>query len=107
MKHNLRTTTGLVLLSAFASTAMVPMAGMASVEGKRNTAIGLTAGAIYAAVRHKTGAAVVLGGGAAYAWKRHADARKQQAHTRALAARKSHRVYFRKNGRLHYRTVRA
>lgn len=106
MKHNLRITTGLVLLTAFATVAMAPLASIASTAGRRNTAIGLTAGAIYAIASHKTGAAVVLGGGAAYAWKRHNDARKQQAYARAYSARGSHRVYYRKNGRLHYYTVR-
>ena len=105
MKHDLRKTASLALLTAFATVAMAPI-GLASVEGKRNTAIGLTAGAVYAAVRHKTGAAVVLGGGAAYAWKRHNDARKQQAYKRAHS-RTSHRVYFRKNGRLRYYTARS
>jgi len=109
VKHNLRTTTGLVLLTAFATIAMAPVPGMASVAGKRNTAIGLTAGAVYAAVRHKNGAALVLAGGAAYAWKRHNDARKQQAYARALTARNrsSHRVYYVNNVRIRYHTVRA
>jgi hypothetical protein len=103
MKHNLRTTIGLVLLTVFATIAMAPVAGVAGVAGKRNTAIGLSAAAIYALARHKTGAAVVLGGGAAYAWKRHSDARKHQAYARAHS---SHRVYYHKNGKLRYYTVR-
>jgi len=109
MKSNLRTTAGLVLATAFATVAMAPV-GIASTAGKRNTAIGLTAGAIYALTRHKTGAAVVLGAGAAYAWKRHADARRKTSYYRGyrLGAKvqKGQRVYFRKDGRLRYYTQR-
>lgn len=76
---------GLALILSFGATAMLPGISMASVEGKRNTAIGLTAGAIYAGIRGKKTAAIGLGAGAAYAWKRHSDARKNQAYKRGYA----------------------
>ena len=71
-----------MLLTAFATVAMAPIA-MAGVEGRKNTALALTAGAVYAALRHKTGAALVIGGGAAYAWKRAADAKKNTYYYRS------------------------
>lgn len=83
--RNLTTTTGLVVLSAFTSLMFAPVATQASVAGKRNTAIGLTAGAVYSAVKGKKTTAIVLGAGAAYAWKRHSDARKQQAYKRGYS----------------------
>lgn len=80
--RNISRALGLVVLATFLGTTMAPVASIASVEGKRNTAIGLTAGAIYSAVRGKKTAAIGLGAGAAYAWKRHSDARKNQAYRR-------------------------
>jgi hypothetical protein len=80
-----RKTVCTLLLTAFAATAIAP-ACFASVEGRRNTAIGLTAGAIYSLVKKKTTNAIVLGAGAAYAWKRHSDARKASAYKRGYRA---------------------
>lgn len=115
-----------MLLTAFATVAMAPIC-MAGVEGKRNMAIALTAGAVYAALRHKTGAALVLGGGAAYAWKRTADAKKNTYYYRSYRRgsdssyysgnrqgyntgyRRGHsarRVHFVKNGKVHYYSAR-
>ena len=98
-KRNAPKAIGLLVLVTFLGATMAPMASLASVEGKRNTAIGLTAGAVYAATRGKKTAAIGLGAGAAYAWKRHSDARKNQAYGRGYnsgyrhghAAAKRHR----------------
>jgi len=86
------TTTALLLLAVFAAAQMAPIASLASTAGRRNTAIGLTAGAVYAAVRGKKTAAIALGAGAAYAWKRHADERAHVAYKRGYA-RGYHRGY--------------
>lgn len=92
-----------LLMMSFASMAIMPSASLASVEGKRNTAIGLTAGAIVAGVSGKKTAAIGLGAGAAYAWKRHSDARKNQAYHRGYT-RGYHRGYHRgyRNAGSHY-----
>lgn len=108
MKHKTKITLALTLLTAFGSTVIAPMA-IAGTTGKRNTAIGLTAATIYAAVKGKSKEALVLGAGSAYAWKRTADAQKQAAYRRGYHkghyyTHKPHykKVYYRKHGRLHY-----
>ncbi len=77
-----------VILAAFLVTSMAVSGAFASTTGRRNTAIALTAGAVYAAIRHKTPIAIGLGAGAAYAWKRHADERANVAYKRGHAAGK-------------------
>jgi hypothetical protein len=66
----------LMLVASFAVVFLLPAASLAGVKGRRNTAIGLTAGAVYALGRHKTGTALALGAGSAYAWKRYGDSRR-------------------------------
>lgn len=112
MQHKTKITIGLTLLAAFGSTVIAPMAA-ASTQGRRNTAIGLTAATILAAVKGESKAALVAGAGAAYAWKRTADAQKQASYRRgyhkgyAYGHRKHYKkVYYRKHGRLYYRYVR-
>lgn len=102
--HNIRQGIASVVLSTFVVLTMAPAASFASVKGRRNTAIGLTAGALYSAIRGKTGAAVVLGGGAAYAWKRHNDERRQQAYQRNYYGRGPdyNNHYGNAYGRTHY-----
>ncbi|MCE5197765.1 MAG: hypothetical protein ABFD54_12535 [Armatimonadota bacterium] len=75
---------GLLVLMVFVTTMAAPIAVLASTTGRRNTALGLTAGAVYLAVKGKKTAAIATGAGAAYAWKRHSDARKNQAYNRGL-----------------------
>ncbi len=108
MQHKTKITIGLTLLTAFGSTALAPMA-VASTQGKRNTAIGLTAATIYAAIKGKSKEALVLGAGSAYAWKRTADSQKRATYRRGYhkghyCCHKPHykKVYYRKNGRLCY-----
>lgn len=114
MKHRMRITTSLVLLFAFTTVAMAPVAGIAGTTGKRNTAIGLTAATVYAAAKGKGKTALVLGAGAAYAWKRTADSKRNarynakyyKGYRLGVEDPKTHRVYFKKDGRLRYYTVR-
>lgn len=126
MKHNLRMTTSLVLLSAFTTIVMAPVASIASTVGRRNTAIGLTAATIWAASKGKSKTALVAGVGAAYAWKRHADSKRHPTyyrnyrrggHTYYSNYRRGHnngvrrgqyarRVHFVKNGKVHYYSAR-
>ena len=95
--RRLTATTSLIVLSAF-TAIMTPVASVASTAGKRNTAIGLTAGTIYTAIKGKKTAAIVLGAGAAYAWKRHADSRKSDAYNKGYN-RGLHRGNYRSSNR--------
>ena len=55
-------------------------------EGRRNTAIGLTAGAIYALSKGKDTLGLGLAAGAAYAWKRYLDAKQERERREAAAS---------------------
>lgn len=66
------------LLLVFASTLLGPTAALAGSTGRKNTAIGLTAGTVYAAMRGKKTAAVGLGAASVYAWSRYSKARKAE-----------------------------
>ncbi|GBC98013.1 hypothetical protein HRbin17_00508 [bacterium HR17] len=55
-------------------------------EGRRNTAIGLTAGAIYALSKGKDTLGLGLAAGAAYAWKRYLDAKQKRERREAAAS---------------------
>jgi TolA-binding protein len=55
-------------------------------EGRRNTAIGLTAGAIYALSKGKDTLGLGLSAGAAYAWKRYLDAKQERERREAVAS---------------------
>ena len=81
----------LSVLAAFLLTGFAPEAVLAGSVGRRNTAIGLTAGTIYAASKGHGGAALALGAGSAYAWKRYGDS-------------KHHRHYYRRHGHVYYKT---
>ncbi len=95
MQHKTKATIGLALVTAFATTALAPVAAVASTEGKRNTAIGLTAATIYAASKGKSNTALVLGAGAAYAWKRTADSKKKPTYYYRSYKRGGHTYYYR------------
>ena len=94
--RNLIRTWGLLVLIVFVLTIFAPIASLASTVGKRNTAIGLTAGTVYAAVRGQKTAAIALGAGSVYAWKRHSDSRKNDAYKRGYKTGYKHGKYHKK-----------
>jgi hypothetical protein len=63
---------GLLALAVSAGT-LTALPAQASVSGRRNTAIGLGAAAIYELTQHNTIAGLALGAGAAYSYKRSQD----------------------------------
>ncbi len=77
MKSRRMTAWGVLVAMALGMlVAVVPAS--ASVQGRRNTAWGLTGLAAIEALTGHGGAAVVVGAGAAYAWKREQDARRAE-----------------------------
>jgi len=76
----------LVTLAVFVVTLFAPMAAIASVQGRRNTAIALTAAAVYSLAKRKTTQGLVLGAGAYYAWRRYNKGRQYEVRRRAYRA---------------------
>lgn len=60
--------------------AMLVSAASASTKGRRNTALALTAGAIYSAMRGNDEAAIALGVGSALAWQQHNESSRRDAY---------------------------
>jgi hypothetical protein len=58
--------------------ALGALPAQASSAGRKNTAIGLGAAAVYELVRGQTTAGLVLGAGAAYGYKRYKDAKDDE-----------------------------
>ncbi len=69
----------LIILGLFVTTLFAPMAAFASSEGRRNTAIAVTAATLYSLIKGKDTQGLALGAGSYYAWKRYNDARQQEA----------------------------
>lgn len=69
-------------LAAFMATTVGQGVSVASVQGTRNTAIGLSAGTLYEIARGHWGGAMVLGAGSAYAWHRNSQSIKAHRHYR-------------------------
>src|SRR5262245_23447148 len=59
-----------------------PVPAQASSAGRKNTAIGLGAAAVYSLLRGQTTAGLVLGAGAAYGYKRYKDAKDEERYDR-------------------------
>jgi hypothetical protein len=103
MKRSIRLT-ALAVLGAVVLSAAPFTAAEAGSKGKRNTAIGLGAVAVYGAVKKKPAVAGLAAGGAIYSYMRsREDAKKEKARRRV----RYKRVYYWKNGKRYYRTVRA
>ena len=66
----------LIGLIAFLASVATPMPSVASVKGRRNTAIGLSALSLYQLARGHGKTGLIVGAGAAYAWKRTSDSKK-------------------------------
>jgi len=98
--------TALVLLAAIGLSLFAAEPVMAGSKGKRNTAIGLGAVAVYGIVKKKPLVAGLAGGGAIYSYMRsRQDAKKEKARAaarrRSRVSRRSSRYYYvRRNGRL-------
>jgi hypothetical protein len=65
----------------------------ASSKGRRNTAIGLGAAAVYELLQGKTTAGLALGAGAAYGYKRYKDAKDDERYDRGYGYRGRDRRY--------------
>jgi uncharacterized membrane protein YebE (DUF533 family) len=102
---------GIFTVSAF---AFAPVAANASPEGRKNTALLLGGGAVYALIKKKTVPGLVLGAAGLYAYKRYKDAKSEQKARRAYASgyrsassRNSRRVVYYKNGHRYVKYRRA
>jgi hypothetical protein len=80
------------LLAAVVGTTLPSMA-LASSEGRRNSALGLTGFALYELFRGHTGTGILGGAGAAYAWSRYSDARKHERRERRVTEYYRDRYY--------------
>lgn len=99
MKQQIRMT-AMTLLASTGLSLFSMGAAEAGSTGKRNTAIGLGALAVYGVVKKKPVVAGLAGGGAIYSYMRsRQDAKKERA--RAASRRSRSRYYYvRRNGRL-------
>src|SRR2546423_995859 len=87
------------LAGMLAGLAASPLAVSASEEGRRNTALLLSGGALYSLSQGKTAQGAVLGLAGLYAYKRYRDEKSdhrahraaQYGYTRGYHARRSHR----------------
>ena len=86
----------LVSLMVVLLTALAPTLSLASVQGRKNTAIGLGAAAVYSLSKGHTGTGLLLGAGAAYSYKRAQDERHHRHHKKHLV-----RYYSSKDHRYH------
>lgn len=66
------------LATVMALTVLAPIAGYASPEGNRNTAIGLAGAAAYLLIKGKTVPGIAAAAGAAYAYNRSEKQREEQ-----------------------------
>ena len=73
----------LVTLGIFVVTMFAPAAAVAGSRGRRNTAIALTAAAVYSLAKGKTTQGLALGAGSYYAWHRYNKARCAETRYRA------------------------
>jgi hypothetical protein len=67
-----------LLATVLGGTFAVPSAVQASAVGRRNTAIGLSAGTLFSLFSGHTTAGIVGAAGSLYAWKRYNDERRQE-----------------------------
>ena len=95
MSSQRTTLISLSVLVVFGTTTLAPLTALASTKGRRNTALALTASAVYSVAKGKKTAALVSGAGAAYAWKRYTDSRKDDAYRKGYRA--GHHTAYRSN----------
>lgn len=81
LKRSMRRWIATGLLAAVLG-ATLPSLALASVSGRRNTALGLTGLAVYELFRHHTTTGILAGAGAAYAWSRYSQARRSERRER-------------------------
>jgi hypothetical protein len=96
--------TAAALLTAIGLSIVPAGAAYAGSKGKRNTAIGLGAVAVYGIAKKKPLVAGLAGGGAIYSYMQsRKDARRERARRRARAYRARHRRVYYRHGRRYYR----
>src|SRR5262245_22798801 len=106
MTHGIRLT-AIAVLAATALSVVPATVAEAGSTGKRNTAIGLGAVAVYGIVKKKPLVAGLAGGGAIYSYMRsREDAKKERARRYARSRARYRKVYYYRGGRRHYRYVR-
>jgi hypothetical protein len=94
----------LAVLAAVGLSLAPAGAAYAGSKGKRNTAIGLGAVAVYGVVKKKPAVAGLAAGGAIYSYMRsREDAKKEKRRSRV----RYRKVYYWKNGKRYHRYVRA
>jgi hypothetical protein len=89
----------LIGLAAFMVSTVAGGISIASVQGTRNTAIGLSALSLYSLVRGNTGVGLLTGAGAAYAWKKNSDSRKHHRYYKHYGSGSRH--YYRQHNYRH------
>ncbi len=92
-----------IILAALTLTAVLP--AFASVKGRQNTAIALTAATAYAAFQKNKTPAVLLALGTAAAWKNYEDARKHESKLRSARVAAYRQQYY--GGSSYYRPYRS
>ena len=101
--------TALAVLTAVGLSVVPARAAYAGSKGKRNTAIGLGAVAVYGVVKKKPLIAGLAGGGALYSYtqsRRDRDREKRRARARRYQRSRYRRVSYYRNGRRYYKYVR-
>ena len=99
--------TVLATLAAIGLTIVPASVAVAGSKGKRNTAIGLGAVAVYGIVKKKPLIAGLAGGGAIYSYMRsRQDAKKERARRHARSRARYRKVYYYRGGKRYYRYVR-
>lgn len=82
-----------VVTLAMVLALMVASAASASTKGRRNTALALTAGAIYSAMRGNDEAAIALGVGSALAWQQHNESSRRDRYWDGRRGRRGYSYY--------------
>lgn len=72
----------LAMLFVFMLVTLTPATAVASVKGRKNTAIALGAVSIYSLMTGKPKTALLFGAGAAYAYKRYKDVKPRRYYRR-------------------------
>ena len=99
--------TATAVLAAIGVGLAAPHAAEAGSKGRRNTAIGLGAVAVYGIVKKKPVIAGLAGGGAIYSYVRSRQAaKKERARRQARQRARYRRVNYYRNGRRYTRYVR-
>lgn len=95
----------LTLAAVFGLVTLLPIVSCAGAAGRRNTAVGLGAAAVYLLAKGKTGSGLAAAAGSAYAYKRYTDTRRHRGHysyyrrARYVGSRRHHNYRYAGNDR--------